>query len=47
MASVPADLNHPLEVFLKGSIAGDSATVSGHPEQKADLRIAVELHRAA
>ncbi len=47
LASVPADLDRPLEVFLKGSIAGDSATVSGHPEQKSDLKIAVELHRAA
>jgi hypothetical protein len=33
-------------LFLKGSINGDSATISGHPEQKADLKVAVELHRA-
>jgi hypothetical protein len=46
-AKVPADLHRPLEVFLKGSVTGDLATMSGHPEQKSELKIAVELHRAS
>jgi len=48
-AKVPPDLHRPLMLFLKGSlngINGDSATISGHPEQKTDLKVAVELHRA-
>jgi hypothetical protein len=35
-----------MELFLKGSVTGDKATVSGHPEQKTDLKVAVELHKA-
>jgi hypothetical protein len=46
-AKVPSNLAQPLKVFLKGSMTGDSATISGHPEQKADLKIAVEMHRAS
>lgn len=42
----PPDMEHPVNVFLKGSITGDSAVVSGHPERHDDLRIAVELHKA-
>jgi hypothetical protein len=45
--SVPADLERPVTIFLKGSVAGDSATVSGHPDRHADVQIAVELHRAS
>jgi len=37
----------PFTLYLKGSISGDSAAVCGHPDNKADLKIAVELHRAA
>ena len=43
---VPADIHKPLELFLKGSVNGDTATVSGHPEQKTDLKVAVDLHKA-
>ena len=35
------------DLFLRGALTGDSATVSGHPDNRADMNIAVELHRAA
>jgi type III secretion system (T3SS) negative regulator GrlR len=44
---VPSDLKHPLNFFLQGSLAGTSANMSGHADNKPDLRIVVELHRAA
>lgn len=37
----------PQAFFLSGSVHGNSATVSGHPDQHRDVTIAVELHRAA
>jgi len=44
---VASDLKHPLQFFLQGSLAGTSATVSGHADNKPDLRIVVELHQAS
>ena len=44
---VPADLTRPVSFFLQGLISGDSANVSGHADSKPDLRVEVELHRAA
>jgi hypothetical protein len=38
---------HPRAFFLSGSVHGDSATVSGHPDDRREVTIAVELHRAA
>jgi hypothetical protein len=46
-ATIPADMDRPVTFFLRGSIAGDSATMSGHPDNKPDLTVAVELHRGA
>jgi hypothetical protein len=45
-ATVPLDMDRPLMFFLKGSVAGDSATVAGHPDHNEELKIAVVLHRA-
>ena len=46
-ANVPSDLDRPVTFFLRGSVAGNSAVVSGHPDHKPDLTVAVELHRGA
>jgi hypothetical protein len=46
-ADTPSDLDRPVNVFFKGSIAGDSAIVIGHPDRHRELNIAVELHRAS
>lgn len=44
-SSVPADLTHPVTYFLQGSIAGDSARVTGHPDNHPDTFVLVELHK--
>jgi len=44
-SSLPADLTHPVEFFLQGSITGNSATVSGHADNRPDSRLQVELHK--
>ncbi len=46
-SNIPSDLDHPVNVFFKGTIAGDSAVVSGHPYRHSELSIDVELHRAS
>jgi hypothetical protein len=46
-APLPVDIDRPVTFFLRGSVAGNSATVSGHPNNKPDLMVAVELHRGA
>ena len=45
-AGVPADLEHPVNVFLRGSLNGNSAMVTGHPDMHDEVRIAVELRKA-
>ncbi len=37
----------PRAFCFTGSVHGDSATVSGHPDDRRDVTVAVELHRAA
>jgi len=44
-ATMPADLAHPIKFFLKGAVTGDSANISGHPDNRPDLTVLVELHR--
>ncbi|MGO9433243.1 MAG: hypothetical protein ACLPH3_14580 [Terracidiphilus sp.] len=44
---VPADLERPVALVLCGSVSGDSATVSGCAGQRRDLKVIVDLHRAA
>jgi hypothetical protein len=46
-AGLPADLEHPFSLFLKGSIAGDTATISGHPNNHPDVTVRVEMHKGA
>jgi len=41
------DRSSPVTFFLSGSVAGDSATVTGHQDDHRDVTLAVELHRAA
>ena len=47
-AGVPTPNPHeqPFTLFLRGSVTGDTATVAGHPDDRNDVQIAVELHRA-
>jgi hypothetical protein len=42
---LPADLTHPITYFLRGSVTGNSAKVTGHPNNKPDALISVELHK--
>ena len=44
-AGVPVDLEHPFSIFLKGAIAGTTATVSGHPNNHPDVTVRVELRK--
>ena len=44
-SSVPVDLTHPVTYFLQGSVKGDSAKVTGHPDNHPDTLVSVELHR--
>lgn len=37
----------PQAFLFSGSVHGDSAVVSGHPDNHLDVTVAVELHRAA
>ena len=44
-SSLPADLTHPITFFLKGSVTGDSAKVTGHPDNRPEALFSVELHK--
>ena len=44
-ASQPADLSHPITFFFKGSVTGNSAQVEGHPDNRPDALVSVELHK--
>jgi hypothetical protein len=44
---VPADMDRPIEFVLWGSANGDSGQVSGCADNKRDLKVIVDLHRAA
>jgi hypothetical protein len=46
-AGAPSDIEHPFSLFLKGSINGDIARVSGHPNNRPDVTVSVELHKGA
>lgn len=46
-ATAPADIDHPVNFFLRGSIEGDTAIVSGHLDNKPEIQVAVEMHRGA
>lgn len=44
-SSVPADLTHPVNYFLRGSITGNSAKITGHPDNRPDVLLSVELQK--
>jgi len=44
-SSLPADLTHPITYFLKGAVKGDSANVTGHPDNWPESPVSVELHK--
>ncbi len=44
---VPADLERPLSFVLWGSVNGDSGCVSGCAGNKREVKISVDMHRAA
>jgi hypothetical protein len=44
-SSLPVDIHHPVTYFLQGSIAGNSAKVTGHPDNRPDALVSVELHK--
>ena len=45
--NTPVERERPVTFFLKGTLTGDLATVTGHPDDKPDLKVEVQLHRAA
>jgi len=45
--NAPAEIEPPVTFFLKGTLTGDLANVTGHPDNKPDLKVEVQLHRAA
>ncbi len=44
-SAVPTDLAHPVTFFLRGSVTGNSAKVSGHPDNRPEALVSVELHK--
>lgn len=44
-SSLPADLTHPITYFLRGLVNGDSAKVTGHPNNRPEAMVSVELHK--
>ncbi len=44
-SSLPADITHPVTFFLQGSVTGDSAKVAGHPDNRPETYVSVELRK--
>ncbi|WP_348262901.1 hypothetical protein P8935_24315 [Telmatobacter sp. DSM 110680] len=44
-SSQPADLTHPITFFLKGSVTGNYARVAGHPDNRPEALVSVELRK--
>ena len=44
-SKVPLDIDHPVSVFLTGSVHGDLAQVSGHFDNRRDVTVVVELRK--
>ena len=44
---IPADMQRPLSFVLWGSVNGDSGSVSGCAGNKLEVKISVDMHRAA
>lgn len=45
-AAVEAN-EQPVSLFLRGTINGDTAVISGHPDDQQEVSVSVEMHRAA
>ena len=43
--SLPADLTHPITLFLRGSVNGELAKVSGHPDNRPEATVSIELRK--
>lgn len=46
-SGIPADMDHPLVFFMMGSVAGDSARITGHADNRPELTVSVDMHRGA
>jgi hypothetical protein len=46
-SKIPADIDHPVSLFLTGSVQGDLAKVSGHVDNHQDVTVSVELRKGA
>lgn len=46
-SKIPVDIDHPVSLFLTGSVHGDLAQVSGHFDNHRDLTVSVELRKGA
>jgi hypothetical protein len=46
-SKVPLDIDHPVSLFLTGSVRGDLAEVSGHFDNRRDLTVVVELRKGS
>jgi T3SS negative regulator,GrlR len=44
---VPADMDRPLHFVLWGSVSGDSGNLHGSANNEPNLKVTVDLHRAA
>ena len=44
-SSIPLDIDHPVSLFLTGSVHGDVAHVSGHFDNRRDVMVQVELRK--
>lgn len=44
---IPTDMTRPVEFVLWGSASGDDAKVSGCADRNRNLKVVVDLHRAA
>ncbi len=44
---VPADMDRPMHFMLWGSVNGDSGNLHGSADNAPDLKVTVDLHRAA
>lgn len=46
-AAAASDIEHPFSLYLTGKIEGKLAHVSGHPNNRPDVVVSVELHKGA
>jgi hypothetical protein len=44
--TVPEHQDRPFTLGLAGTFAGNTAAVSGHPDERKDVSIEIELHKA-